>query len=288
MGWVDAFERGLLPPELAAAVVRACDSGRLPGIPLDDARYVAWLEARVTAEPVGAVGALDSLRHGDLWLACACAEAVPGALEAFQAELGAEIDRAWRRLRPAATEADDVRQLVLEKLFVGPDAKIASYGGRGSLRSWLRVVAARVVQNLATRGPRETVLDGEAIADLAPRTGDEELDRLRARYRPEFRAAYAAAAAALPVRDRVLLHQRFAERLTQPELAERYRVHVNTVARWLSHAQHELAVGIRAELGARLSLPDGEFTSLLKLVHSELDVSLGALGPCGDGTGEEP
>src|SRR5262249_20611221 len=144
-------------------------------------------------------------------------------------------------------------------------------------RVWLRVVLTRMVQNLSARGPKETPLDGALLADLPDGTGDPLLEGMRRTYRAEFRAAFAAAVGSLDVRDRVLLHQRFVSKRTQEELSADYQVHVNTVARWLSRVRKLVEDRTREELRSRLRLDEGEFTSILRLVGSQLDLSLGKI-----------
>jgi RNA polymerase sigma-70 factor (ECF subfamily) len=181
---------------------------------------------------------------------------------------------------PGGLEQADLEQMVRERLLVAPPgaaARITEYAGRGPLRLWLRVVVLRLMQNLAVRGPREALLDGAALAEHAGATGDPELERLRSLYRGEVRAAFAAAAAALEQRDRVLLHQRFAGRMSQEALAGAYEVHVNTVARWLERARRALAEGVRRELELRLGAGGADLESVLKLVDSQLDLTLGRL-----------
>ena len=62
---------------------------------------------------------------------------------------------------------------------------------------------------------------------------------------------------------------------SQEDLAEAYAVHVNTIARWLARARTSLEDGVRAALRSRLKVGEGQFTSILRLVRSQLDVSLG-------------
>ena len=63
-----------------------------------DARVVVEFVARqLTAEMADA--ALDGLRPADLYLACACARAVPGAIEAFDRDYMREVDIALARMR---------------------------------------------------------------------------------------------------------------------------------------------------------------------------------------------
>src|SRR5262245_43344182 len=68
--------------------------------------------------------ALDRLFAEDLALAFACGRGSGAAVERFEREYGGEVDRAFRRMGAGTLQASDVRQQVLEKLFVGERPKI--------------------------------------------------------------------------------------------------------------------------------------------------------------------
>src|SRR6185369_14189560 len=64
-------------------------------------------------------GALERLFAEDLALAFACGRGSRPAMEHFEREYGGEVDRAFRRMSAGTLQLQDVRQQVLEKLFVG-------------------------------------------------------------------------------------------------------------------------------------------------------------------------
>ena len=264
--------------DLDARLEAAWAAARREDVPLTADAFVAHVAPHLP--PGDVLAGLATLRAGDLYLAAACASGSREGLAAFERELGAEVERAIRRSGSAATRADDVAQMLREKLFVaapGERPKIAEYGGQAPLRVWLRVVLARMVQNLSMRAPKESPLDGALLADLPASTGDPLLDGMRETYRAEFRAAFASAVASLDVRDRVLLHQRFSAQRTQEDLAVEYGVHVNTIARWLARVRSSTTARTRDDLRRRLRVGEGEFTSILRLVASQLDLTLGKI-----------
>ena len=63
--------------------------------------------------------ALDGLRPADLYLACACAQRLPAAIDAFDRDYMREVDIALARMRIGGARLDDVKQLVRQRLFVG-------------------------------------------------------------------------------------------------------------------------------------------------------------------------
>jgi RNA polymerase sigma-70 factor, ECF subfamily len=245
-----------------------------PGVELEPFAQALAERAAAQEDPPAA---LERLFAEDLALAHACGRGSRAAMERFEREYGGEVDRAFRRMGAGTLQPSDVRQQVFEKLFVGGRPKILDYSGQGPLRVWLRVAALRLLTNLVTRAPRESPLEDELLAAEPLATADPELEHMRRLYRAEFKQAFAAAVAALDVDDRVLLHQRFASRLSMEELAAAHDVHVNTVGRWLQRARAALEGAVRDDLRRRLRVSDGQLQSILRLVQSQLDVTLGRL-----------
>src|SRR5262249_26695993 len=105
---------------------------------------------------------------------------------------------------------DEVQQALREKLFVGKDGsspKIAEYDGRGTLASWVRVVALRTAVDLRRKSPEAPP---EPEADQPePATGDPETGYLQQRYRGAFDTAIRGAIAALGRDQRELLRLHF-------------------------------------------------------------------------------
>ena len=240
---------------------------RWPDFDVDEASFAAFL-ARNQA----------SGAHGeDLYLACACEANDARALAAFEAEYFAEIDVVAARLGSRNVSADELRQHMREKLFVGKGGAapaIGSYAGRGSLRSWLRVAAMRTALNL-TRGPRETELDPDLLLETPDAADYPELTYLKELYRVEFRAAFAEAMEGLTFRERNLLRYALAEGLSSEQIASIYGTHKTTVNRWLAQIRESLFTGVRDAMMAKLSVDRTEFESILRLIRSRLDVSLG-------------
>jgi RNA polymerase sigma-70 factor (ECF subfamily) len=255
---------------MSADLQAAYQAGRaaFPGVELAEARYAEFVRERLGAAlPEAPIAA-------DLFLACACIDGDRRALEAFDAGYLALVPQFVARLEASAAGIDELRQRLREKLFVGVAGgppKIAEYTGRGRLQSWLRVVAIRSALNeKASHKPESPASDlDERLA-----TADPELDYLRQRYRGEFRDAFAAAFAKLEPRDRTMLRLHLVDGLGIDRLAPMYGVHRATAARWLASVRESLFVGTRDALRARLGVSATEFASLVRLVRSELDLSI--------------
>ncbi len=241
-----------------------------PEIALDQDAFLAFLRARperLDASPEHA---------GDLALSFACAAGNTAALRTLDAEylsrVGATLPSRHRG------DAAEVIQSLRDKLLV-PDAsgraKIGDFTGRGGLGGWLRVAAVRVALNIERGKKHEVAFDeNRALAERA--AGDLEIDHLKRRYRLEFREAFTAALEALEARPRNLLRQHYLDGLTMEAIGAIYRVHRITVVRWMEQARAALAKETRRELGARLRVDRNELESILRLIESQLDVSLRA------------
>ena len=223
--------------------------------------------------------ALAQLHVSDLYLACACAEGDPAALRAIEAHCGAAIRDVVRRIRPSAELVDETAQVTRELLFVrrGEAApKVARYSGRGDLRSWTMVVAAREAVRLCKGDLREQPVDAATLVDLSPQAGpiDHELEYVKQAYRPQFEKAMRDALAELSARDRTVLKYHYVDGLNGRRIAALYKVDPATVTRWLQGARLALLSLTRSLLERRLGLGESEIESLERLVRSQLDLSL--------------
>ncbi len=260
-----------------------------------------WLEARRAWPDVGML-VHDFLRHlasqlskhadareslpqvhaADLLLACAAARGHPRALEAVRQRVFAQLQGTERLLRCAPSFAEDVRQCVCEALFVGSSggSALATYSGRGSLDSFVRAIALRTASSLRRKSAKEVPLtEGVEAGDAEPlrHLVDVELDFIAAHYRSDFVEAFEQALSDLSPRDRNVLRLAIADGLNIDEIGVIYNVHRTTVARWLAHTRRQLMTRTRAALKERLDASTGDVESILGLLQSRLDLSVGRL-----------
>jgi RNA polymerase sigma-70 factor (ECF subfamily) len=251
---------------------------------LSRAGHAAWPDVRL--EPAALAAYLDGRawelssdeRAADLFLACACALDTPGALDAFDRAFMSQVGLFLSHMRVSPAFVDDVKQLVRERLFVGPSPKIAEYTGAGELRSWLRVIAVRTALNLK-RKRTESLADRDASSDdrRPPSGNDPELDFIKERYRAEFKAALEQSLATLSSERRNLLRLHFVEGLTLDEMSNLFNVHRATVARHIAQAREAIVDEARRLLSDRLRVDSDEFDSMMGLLRSRLELSLPAL-----------
>jgi RNA polymerase sigma-70 factor (ECF subfamily) len=252
-----------------------------PGVAVDPHAFIAFLRGEGRAQPDPA---LVATHRADVVLAQACARGDAAALrilerDYFQTPSASSASHDAPSLLPPRHRADaaEVLQLLRHRLLV-PDAdgrvRIGEYAGRGSLRAWLRVAAVRVALNLHRRRRERPLEEDRELANRA--AGDLEITDLKTRYRREFKEAFSAALLTLEVRDRNLLRQHYLDGLTMETIAPLYRVHRITIVRWMERARAALGKATRQQLGSRLQVERTELESILRLIDSQLEMSVRA------------
>jgi RNA polymerase sigma-70 factor, ECF subfamily len=253
-------------PERDERVAGLFAAGRAawPGVELDESVFAGYLAER---------GPVDPQRAADLYLACACARGDQAAIAVFLREMVPHIEAAVLGLGADPTQVDEVRAQLVDALLVGERPGVATYAGRGQLRSWVRSIAVRTGMRQLGR-MRAAAGGDEALATLAADADDPEIEHLKSLYGDAFRAAFAAALAALTARQRNLLRQHYLDELTVDQLGALYRVHRATAARWVAAAREALFDDTRRRMIEALGLAPGDYDSLLRLLHSQLDLSI--------------
>jgi len=247
-----------------------------PTVELTDARYLEHLARRVRergSEPAERV--IHTMPAADLYLAAACADGDPGAMAAFRDTLVPTLRQALGKLGTPPATIDETVQRVLVMLFVGENGppQITGYGGRGTLRSWLRSIGVRTGRRLMGVEHKPASSDDE-LAILPAAVNDPELELLRARYRDLVRSAFAAAFSQLTERQRNVLRQYHIDGLTIDQLAMLYSVNRATTARWVAGARLAVVAATRAQLVDSFGVSASEVDSIIRLVRSQLDVSI--------------
>jgi RNA polymerase sigma-70 factor (ECF subfamily) len=224
------------------------------------------------ADRVGAPTGDIALNGAELGLAYACARGDLAAIRIFEAEYVARLEPSLRRLGDGDF-VDEARHALRQRMLLPPEPRIATYAGTGPLLGWLRISALRTALNLR-RGvirPADALLVEEIVRELPVEAS--ELPR----YVAVFSRAVERAFADLETRDRNLLRLHHIDGLTLDRLGELHHVHRATVARWLAQARSRIFDEVEAEVKRTFKLSPSEFQSLLGLVRSYLDASLGGL-----------
>ncbi|GAC1594211.1 MAG: hypothetical protein NVS3B20_18800 [Polyangiales bacterium] len=257
-----------------------------PTIALSPDHFFPYLGARLETPSEGSAwDALGALRTSDLYLACACVMGVSGAASALEATFFGDLTLSLRSFSPEII--DDVKQILREDLLMARGAcppKLAEYRGRGDLRAWLRVVATRIALK-QIRSERKGIHESEQVLLDAHAEGDDpELLLMKGRYLGAFKGAFAASFEALDDREKNILRHYFVDGLTVERMASVYGVHRVTASHWLSRAREKLGQHIKTSLRRQLRVSEREYTSIVRLVESQLDLSLKrVLGHARDG-----
>jgi RNA polymerase sigma-70 factor, ECF subfamily len=257
-----------LDPAMAAVLAHARSSW--PGCSVDERAFADHV-ARQAARR-----ALDELNIGDLYLAFACTSGDAAALDAFERTILGQLPGWLARYRLSPAELDDVRQELRHRLFVatsGDAPKIASYGGAGPLGAWVRVVAMRLVLDRKRRREDDRALD-DADAAIAGPAADPELAMLKERYRDDVTAAFRATLADLGPKERTILRMYFLDNLTTAQIGRVHGVTASTVSRWVGDARRAILEETQRRLAERARLDPEDLQSVLRLVQSQLDLSI--------------
>lgn len=84
--------------------------------------------------------------------------------------------------------------------------------------------------------------------------------------------------ASLTEQQRAVLRQYHIDGLTIDQLAALYRINRATAARWVARARLDVVTITRARLIADSGLPSADVDSIIRLVRSQLSISLRQLG----------
>jgi RNA polymerase sigma-70 factor, ECF subfamily len=250
-----------------------------PAVRIDPASYLQHLadKLRERGDEL-ADRVIRTMPAADLYLAAACTAGDPAAIAVFHEAILPVVRAALGKLRVPDVTIDEAEQRVLIMVLVGDPHRpaIASYSGRGRLRSWVRSIGVRTGRRLAGVDAAASSATGE-LDQLATTVHDPQLAVLRDRYRDEVNRALGAALAGLPERQRTVLRQYYLDGLTIDQLAALYRVDRATTARWVVAARTAVLATTRAELARSLAASTGDVDSILRLVGSQLELSMRTL-----------
>lgn len=254
----------------------------------DSARSV-WPEVELPLEPFAEYLAARSgagstapapERAAELYLACACVRGLPAALSAFERRFLVQVPAFLGRLALPESTVTEIKQLLRAKLLVSTEtgsAKLSEFSGQGALLGWLRVVAMRTALSLLRQRSDKPLDDIGGDERVMAATEDPELVYLRNRYQSEFKEAFAAALAQLTSEQRNLLRLHLVDGMNIDKLGVMFQIHRATAARWLHSARESVFTETRRLLQQRLRLSPAEFDSLVRVLRSQLDLSVARL-----------
>ena len=252
----DAVSSDVVDQELEARIAAAREV--YPSVTNSDADVAAHVASKLVGDTT-----LDRVDVAQLFLALACARRDPAALAIVERETFGEIDAAYRRFADVPVSADDVRQRMREKLFVGASPAILKYGGLGSLRSWVRASVLNLLLTILKRESREAPTD-EALFDVVISTAPgADAAYMKLASRAELEAALGSAMSGLGDRDQALLRHAYVDGRSIDEIGAVYAVHRATAARWVAAARIELVTRTLEDLMHRLQISETEARSIV-------------------------
>jgi RNA polymerase sigma-70 factor (ECF subfamily) len=243
-------------------------------------RFVAYLVDRLPTDPPAELLllTLQTMQTDDLYLACGCAEADAAALAEFEAEFVPVATLALRGMDKSGTLTDEAIQLLRERLFLGANGrakKITQYLGHGKLSSWVRATAVRIALDQLRVAKREKLHHvNEKVLDAISGDNDPELAHLKKLYGSELKSAFGEVLRAQAPRDRTLLRYHYVDGLNIEQIGLIFQVHKTTTFRWLEAARSVLVPQTRKLLKQRLGLEQSALESVMRLIQSQLDLSI--------------
>ncbi|MBV1861026.1 MAG: hypothetical protein KUG77_21595 [Nannocystaceae bacterium] len=246
-----------------------------PSFGISATGFIAHVARQV--DPDAQPGTLAELRIVDLWLAFACVQGDTSALAQLERDHFQRLEPVLARVAPE--DADSVLAELRENLLLPRrhGRGLESYAGRGDLWTWLRISAVRSAVRTQRSSQRRSMLEQQELRVLG--TTDAlglapEAEHERERFVAEVQRAVEAAFGELPPRDKTLLMQHYVDGLSTIQLGRLHAVHRVSVSRRLIRARRRLLASARAYLVERLALTASECDSVLRLVRSQLDITL--------------
>ena len=211
----------------------------------------------------------------DLFLACACARNVSGALLSFRERFFSVVALAVSRFDDSPAFVDEVYQRLSEILFVnGPTGRgrIAQYEGQGGLTGFVSTAARRIALRLTIHSAR--FQGEEALIQQFAQIHEHETAMLKSRHRETFNRALAVALRQLPRRERLILRLNLVERVSTSRIADMYKVSQPTVSRWIQRSAREIFSTVKDLVCDELDIDTRELESLLLLVRSQIEITM--------------
>jgi len=198
------------------------------------------------------------LRTTDLYLTIACAQPTEPAWKRFINAYQRYINDVARFVSPNSTVALELAENLLSDLFL-PDgsgrSRIASFDGRQSLSTWLRVVISRRAINNGLLKWNSFQRSDRAIevADKASLVRIEATLRSN-RYQAILNQCLKLASESLTDRERLMLLMRYDEGLRLVEIAQALAIHPSGITRQFQHIHLKLQKKIVSVLAMKYHL----------------------------------
>jgi len=195
---------------------------------------------------------INSLHGDDLYLAFACAKHSPQAWDRFTNSYRRYLYDLASFISPVKSVASELAESIFADLFL-PDrsgrSRIASYDGRSSLATWLRVIIChRAINEQARKFNNMTQLD-----ELCEKADEEavrsiEMGLRSSRYQSLIRDSLEHACGELTDRERLLLLLRYENGLQLGQIGRLFGLHQANITRHLGRIQAKIRQSFESTL----------------------------------------
>jgi RNA polymerase sigma-70 factor (ECF subfamily) len=234
-----------------------------------------------SADPV--IVALEKCHAADVYLAIAASRGDSNAIRIMEKTCIRDAVRsAARKTSATADQLNEVIQRTCRLMLVDEPPRVAAcrnFNGSSTLRRYLTIVATRELVRIIKRAREsEPLEEHQLITSLVP-ASDPVIMMLRHRHRDDVDASFRVALGKLSDRASALLRFKLVRHWSIGQIASFYGKSIPTTHRWIAEARDELAGHVRAEVARRLNIPIVEVDSIVRLVQSQIDLSLGGASP---------
>jgi RNA polymerase sigma-70 factor (ECF subfamily) len=243
-----------------------------PRLAVPEAAFGRWL-ARCAAD--GDAASLADLVAEDVYLACACAEHVRGAVVVFDREYRRIIRRAVSRVLRGRDEQQEAEQRTWQHVLVGVGDKpprITQYLGQGRLEKWISVASTRVAISFARGEIVEHRMRKKAITEAAG--GDPERLLMKGQLRELVEGAIGRALGRLKPREQLVLKLYLVSGMTLTGIGRSLGVTRQAVTKTLGQARESILAAVEGLLRDEMKISQSDLSSVLRLVASQLDVNI--------------
>ncbi|HEU4387741.1 MAG TPA: sigma-70 family RNA polymerase sigma factor [Blastocatellia bacterium] len=201
---------------------------------------------------------IQNLHIADLYLAVACANQSTVAWNRFVSNYQKLIGDVAAFVSPTLDAGRELAATVMVDMFL-PDntgrSRIASYEGRSSLATWLRIVIANraINERLLRWNSRESIENIAHIADIGTQARIETSLR-SGRYEAMISDCLENACRELTQRERLVLLLRYSDELQVSQIARLLSVHPSNVTRQIERIRRKLHDNVIALLRVKYAL----------------------------------
>lgn len=272
--------------ETLGSLVVHCQS-TWPTLSLSAERFLAHLAQHVRADTLP--GTLTP-HASDLYLALGAVICGDTGVCLINAHVLKAQLRLLRTKGLSAEASQEMLQALCVRLVIGTETsppRLLSYSGSAPIVSWMRAVTLNFLHNERRRPGTQTLESADddlLLRKLAPGSalsgapsGDTERILEHRISKPIVQDALRAAVQQLDSEERLLLKLCYVDGLRLQQIAMLHAVDKSTISRHLASVRMRILHALRHELAQRLRLNESEADSMIRVVISQVELSLSGI-----------